>query len=145
MILSTKSRTIPLLVPNPLVRSIEEIKHNIIVLDGYLESKCDPEYSFALNLVRRGRCFIAVRTEEGYKFYPSRFIGYADNTMHKHKANEDKDGKDTNPEIRKILKQREKENPKLEAAYIDYCRCLGFTEYQHKRKYWEFDRVIHFQ
>ena len=35
-----------------LVKSLEEIRHNIAVLDSYLDKKTDPEYSYALGLVK---------------------------------------------------------------------------------------------
>ena len=49
-----------------LVKSLEEIRHNIAVLDSYLDKKTDPEYSYALGLVKRGICFIVVVAVRGY-------------------------------------------------------------------------------
>lgn len=33
-----------------LVKSLEEIRHNIAVLNAYLDKKTDPDYSYALVL-----------------------------------------------------------------------------------------------
>lgn len=124
------------------VQSLEEIKQNMHVLDGYLDKKCDSEYSFALSLIKKGTCFIAVKTESGYKFYPSRYIGYADNTMDKHLNNTEKDGRVTNPAISKVLNQNLSCNSKLDKEYRNYCENLGFIANEKgcfgvERKYWE--------
>lgn len=124
------------------VQSLEEIKQNMLVLDSYLDKKCESEYSFALSLVRKGNCFIAVKTEVGYRFYPSRFIGYVGNTMDKHLNNMEKDGKVTNPVISKVLNQKLSYNSKLEKEYRNYCEHLGFIANEKgtfgvERKYWE--------
>lgn len=123
------------------VETLNEIIKNISVLDAYLDRKRDPEYSFALDLVKKGTCFIARRTECGYRFYPSRFIGYANNTMHKHLNNTEKDGKETNPAISDIIHQKPVQNSELEQSYREYCSHLGFTAYEKgtfgvRRKYW---------
>lgn len=124
------------------VQSLEEIKENMLVLDSYLDKKCESEYSFALNLIKKGICFIAVKTEDRYRFYPSRFIGYVENTMDKHLNNPEKDGRKTNPAISKVLNQNLSYNPDLEKEYKAYCEYLGFIAngkgaYGVERKYWE--------
>lgn len=123
------------------VQTVEEIKKNMVVLDDYLDKKVDDEYSFALALVKKGVCFIAAKTKDGYKFYPSRFIGYAGNTMDKHLNNNYKDGKETNPAISKVLNQKLAHNAELEKAYREYCEKLGFVPSEKgafgvERKYW---------
>jgi len=124
------------------IQSLEEIKQNIFVLDGYLDEKRETEYSFALSLIKKGTCFLAVKSEFGYKFYPSRFIGYSGNTMDKHLNNIQKDGRLTTPAISKVLNQVPSFNPNLEREYNHYCEHLGFTAnakgtYGVGRKYWE--------
>ena len=113
------------------------------MLDSYLESRKDPEYSFALNLIRRGTCFVAIQRKGAYRFYPSRFVGYKENSMSKHENNEWKDGKKTNPAIGNLLGVGTPiPNATLDLAYKDYCRKLGF-EPQDKgafgveHKFWE--------
>lgn len=126
------------------VETLEEIKQNIFTLDGYLDRKVEPEYSFALSLVKKGTCFIVVKQDGDYRFYPSRFIGYAENTMVTHenaKLNKKADGRKTNLAIEKILNQRESCDAKMEKAYQEYCRKLGFTAndkgtFGVQRKYW---------
>lgn len=40
------------------VESIKDFDHNFKVLDKYLDSKIDPEYTFALDLIRKGTCLL---------------------------------------------------------------------------------------
>lgn len=124
------------------VENIRELEENIKMLDKYLNSKKDPEYSFGLSLVKRGTCFVAVREKDSYKFYPSRFIGYVNNNMHSHLNNEYKDGKETNPAISMILGSKPTSNPVLDNLYREYCESLGFVANEKgafgvERKYWE--------
>lgn len=124
-----------------LVSSVEEIRDNIKVLDNYLAGKNENEISWAKNRIKRGTCFIAVPFEDGFRFYPSRFIGYVDNTMSRHDSNEWKDGKETNPAISGILGAKPEPDDKLECHYKDYCDSLGFKANKSgtfgvRRKYW---------
>ena len=55
-----------------LVNSLEEIRHNMSTLDAYLNKKTDPEYSYALGLVKRGICFVADNSSASISLlYPS--------------------------------------------------------------------------
>lgn len=126
------------------VQTLEEIRQNMLTLDRYLEEKCDSEYSFALDLIKKGICFIAIKTENGYRFYPSRFIGYAGNCMDLHLNNPEKDGRITTPTLSKVLGQPLAVNPRLNREYQSYCERLGFAAnnkgtYGVQRKFWELD------
>lgn len=124
-----------------LIQTISELTDNIRTLDQYLTRKTEPAYSFALSLVKRGICFVAKPTEHGYQFYPSRFIGYLNNTMTAHENNQWKDGKETNPAISKILGCKPLPDAELDQAYQHYCDQLGFIANLKgsrgiERKYW---------
>lgn len=110
-----------------LVENFNEIKANVKTLDSYLKSKTDPEYSYGLNLDKKGTCFIAVKENDIYKFYPSRFMGYVNNSIEAHLNNEERDGRDTNPAISKILGNNPLHNPTLDKIYREYGKSLGFT------------------
>lgn len=125
------------------VTSIEDIKKNMKTLDNYLSSDDKDEVIYAKKRVKMGTCFIAVHTENGFRFYPSRFIGYAENTMDKHERNYEKDGTQTNPAISQILGASPKPNTALENEYQKYCESLGVTSnkagaFGAPRKYWVF-------
>lgn len=124
-----------------LVNSLSEIKENMKVLDDYLNSKNVNEVSYAKDRIKKGTCFIAIKKDDCFCFYPSRFIGYANNNMDKHDRNLNKDGKETNPVISSIIGSKPEINNELEEAYKDYCDSLGFTAnkagaFGVKRKYW---------
>ena len=126
----------------PTVESLDEILDNCATLDGYIESRKDPEYTYALDLIRRGTCFLAIKDEDEYRFYPSRFIGYYNNSMIQHENNGDKDGRVTNPAIAAVIHQgNPTPNPELDAVYKKYCASLGFHasdkgNFGVERKFW---------
>lgn len=123
------------------VSTLKEINTNIKVIDDYLKSKNENEVSYAKGLIKRGICFVIVATKEGYKFYPSRFIGYVNNSMEIHERNFNKDGKETNPAISAIIGSNPKFDENFEDEYKEYCVSLGFKPNQSgafgvQRKYW---------
>ena len=127
------------------VKNKNELIKNFETLDSYLNSKKDPEYGYALNLIEKGTCFVAIKiSEDNYKFYPSRFVGYFENDMDKHENNFEKDGRVTNAAINKILFHKPEENSSLDFQYRKYCETLGFIAREKgnfgvKRKFWNFD------
>lgn len=126
----------------PTVESLGEILDNCATLDGYIKSKKDPEYTYALELVKRGTCFLAIEKDGQYSFYPSRFIGYVNNTMIQHENNGAKDGRETNPAIAGAINQgNPTPNPNLDLLYKEYCARLGFHAsdkgtFGVERKFW---------
>lgn len=125
-----------------IVENLKELQENIKTLDKYLNSKKDPEYSFGLGLIKKGTCFVAVKENNKYKFYPSRFIGYANNNMATHLNNGLRDGRETNSAISIILGDQPAPNLELEKFYREYCESLGFVANERgtfgvERKYWE--------
>lgn len=125
-----------------LVENQNDILKNIELLDSYLGRGNESEKEFALALIKKGTCFLAVKYNNSYKFYPSRFVGYKDNSMDSHLNNEYKDGKETNPAISNILRDKPVTNLELEKEYKKYCEELGFVANQKgsfgvERKYWE--------
>lgn len=123
------------------ISDLNELIANIRTLDGYIQSRVDPEYDFALNLIKKGTCFIAVKDSNTYRFYPSRFIGYIENSMDAHLNNAAKDGKETNPVISKLLGGKPLSDPHLNQEYARYCETLGFTPrdkgtFGVERKFW---------
>ena len=82
---------------NRLTKTMEEFKENMAVLDGYLNSKQEETVSFAKERLKRGKCFVAAKTEQGFRFYPSKFIGYAGNSKKAWEDNSfERDGRETN-------------------------------------------------
>lgn len=119
-----------------VVTSIKEIEENLKLFEEYLCEGTDEEQMFCSELIRRGACFIAYKFENELRFSPSRYIGYAKNTMQSHhkRAN---DGKDTNPAITKLLGKFSQDDD-LEKEYLKYCNFLGISPQNKNRKFWNF-------
>jgi len=98
------------------VKTLKELTANVQILDEYLNSKSDPEFMFALNLVKRGTCFYV--TKNGDNVY---------NNMDAHMNNQEKNGRETNSAIFNILGARPIPNTMLDKLYRDYCISLGFV------------------
>ena len=58
-----------------LVKSIKDILENAKRFDNYLECGNSNEKEFAINCIGWGRCFVVVKENDNYKFYPSKYIG----------------------------------------------------------------------
>lgn len=123
------------------INHIDELMANLQVIDRYLASGKDPEYSFALSLIKKGTCFVVTKSNDLYRFYPSRFIGYINNSMDAHLENDNRDGRETNVAIIEALGGNPLPNAELEKAYREYCDILGFVAnnkgtFGVERKYW---------
>ena len=124
------------------IKSKNELIQNINTIEDYLKKEEGQEYEFALNLIKRGTCFISVKIDyDNYKFYPSRFIGYSNNTIYNHQNNYYKDGRVTNVAISNILGYKPYSDENLNIKYKNYCEILGFTawnkgSYGVEHKFW---------
>jgi hypothetical protein len=61
------------------VKELVDIIENIETIDKHLLDPVKQDY--AISLIEEGTCFVAVKGEEGYRFYPSRFVGYKNNSI----------------------------------------------------------------
>ena len=123
------------------IKNKAELMTTIKTVENYISSKTEPQYGFALDLIKKGVCFVALKSMHGYKFYPSRFIGYLNNTMDEHLNNDAKDGKEINPAISLILGGKPVVNPTVNVEYEKYCEKLGFFAREKgafgvERKFW---------
>lgn len=124
------------------IKTLNDLKINTKTLDSYIIDKKDPLYTFGLNLIKKGTCFVVIKDGEQYKFYPSRFIGYLNNNMEDHLNNNFKDGRETNPTISYILGNKPLKKQDLNKKYIEYCESLGFAANEKgsfgvERKFWD--------
>ncbi len=112
------------------VRNWKEIAGNIRTVFRGLSSKNDDQKSYFEKLLLGGRCFVAAKLNGNVVFAPSRFIGYAANSLSAHEENkrrERRDGRITNPTIAKILGSKWIESNELEKLYKKYCKSLGLV------------------
>ena len=136
----------------PLISKREEILKNIDTLNGYLGNTNVNECDYAKKLIQRGKCFIAFPYKGEYRFYPSRFMGYVNNTMETHEymgkkkketGETTKDGRKTNPVISAILGNLilvdDNEWNNLELSFLKFCKKFDIDPSNKERKYWNFD------
>lgn len=118
-----------------------DLRKNMTTLDSYLDKKVEPNYGYAIGLIEKGKCLIAVKTKDGFRFYPSRFMGYAGNSKNNHEMNNEKDGRYTNSWITRVLEKKREVNPALLQTYYDYCLSIGgrILKTGSDRKFWEVD------
>ena len=103
-----------------LVSNREQVKRNLETLEGYRTSQQPEGRTFYGRLIREGICFLVYYEGDQFLFGPSRFIGYVDNDMTQHEANEDKHGRETNPAIEAIFGRFEP-NDEGESVYRQVC------------------------
>ena len=124
-----------------LIENIGDLRVNMKTLDDYLNRKVEPEYTYALEKIKHGICFVVDSSYEIVRFYPSRFIGYKNNTYDLHETNLEKDGRDTNKQINNVLGELRLFTVEIEKWYNQYCESLGFVpqikgDFGNDRKYW---------
>jgi hypothetical protein len=107
------------------VKELVDIIENIETIDKFLQDPVKQE--FAIGLIKEGTFFVAVKREEEYRFYPSRFIGYKNNSIEAQTKRDRENGKDSSPSISQILKHKPHPSQDLEAEYKKFCLKLGFT------------------
>lgn len=122
-----------------LVKNFDEISKNIQTIDKYWNNHDLTEYVFSL--IKRGTCFVVVKINEEFRFYPSRFVGYTANTRHLYSNNLEKDGRVTNKAISKIIGKVPLILEKLDKEYCRFCERLEITPnlkgvFGVKRKFW---------
>jgi hypothetical protein len=125
-----------------LITSVTELKANLRTLESYLKSDNPAEAKYAKDRIKMGTCFVAYKQNGEYKFGPSRFVGYRNNSISAHENNWYKDGRETNPKISSLIGHKEYHEAAFEESYKKYCISLGFEpkasgSWGVTRKYWE--------
>ncbi|WP_165352905.1 HNH endonuclease [Loktanella sp. IMCC34160] len=93
-------------------------------------------------LIGRGSVFLPYLTRDGIAFAPSRFIGYAENSVLGHEQLAERDGKQTTKRVGKLLCAqygftiRNLEDEVAEAYYIGFCDRLGIVPRRSKKTFW---------
>lgn len=117
------------------VENLDDIIKNIKTLEKYLTSNNIAEKEYTQSLVKKGRTFFVYKVDGQNHFAPSRFSGYKSNTMDKHDDKHEKDGRDTNSVIDKIIGHAFS-NEKTEVKFIDYCTKIGVVPGNYNRRFW---------
>lgn len=127
-----------------LINSKNQLIKNIDTLESYLTEGEEYSSNEVKALVKRGTCFVAYKVDNEIRFAPSRFIGYINNKLDRHSASEEKDGRETNKAIIKILESKPLPNDKLNQKYLKYCNRLGIQpsekgSFGAPRKFWQLE------
>jgi hypothetical protein len=117
------------------ISEIEDVAVNLKTLERYLNGSNQEERLFAHDLVRRGKTILVYKVNGVNHFAPSRFCGYLNNTMNQHIVNDEKDGRETNPEIDSLI-GKAFSNETIEMKFLAYCAELGLEPHNNKRRYW---------
>lgn len=120
--------------------NIVKLTENMDIFDSYLSSSDEKERNFAVNLLTRGHDFIYRIVNGEYRFYPSRFIGYADNTLEKHTDNPG-DGRRTNHRLNSAVGERSLKDDSLSVIYNSYVKKVKPSNRKKytKKKFWHYD------
>ena len=116
---------------NDFIETREDIVQNIKTLYSYLDGKVDSEHKdWAIQRMSQGRNYVIEVVDSQIYFAPSRFVGYIDNTMEKHKANHG-NGTETDNQI-KIFYQKVQDvklDVLLQKAMSEYGIVVGAKKY----------------
>jgi putative restriction endonuclease len=116
-----------------IVNSIAQIEDNFAILHSAVSAGDER----AKDLVRKGKSIVVGAFASELAFGPSRFLGYIGNDIDQHiSMRSERDGKETNPAIDRVLGFGKTTNASAEAAFIAYCRSLGLDPPKNKRNYW---------
>lgn len=126
---------------NETVESYNDVYKNILTLKKYLDGS-DEERKYALERIKLGICFVVVQEENGhFGFYPSKFVGYKNNSLYEHQNAVGRDGRVTNIRLIKILKKQPIAVEEYDKEYKRFCAKLGINAcatgaYGGQRKFW---------
>lgn len=123
------------------VESRGDIISNLQTLERYRTSAREPERAYLRSLIQKGICFVVAEHRGRTLIGPSRFVGYRDNDMSRHEANDGRDGRETNPVISDLLGSQPTRTPTGERALKRLCKDLGLAwtdrgAFGVARKYW---------
>lgn len=120
-----------------LIDSVSDLQKNLDTLETYRNSVEATYREFYKELIKRGRCFVVYSRDNNTHFAPSRFIGYKHNDMNSHWANHEKDGRETNPVIDRIVGKQSEQSETTEIEYQKFCNELGIEPWKVKKKFWK--------
>ena len=120
--------------------NIIKLLENMNTFDMYLDSNDETERDYAINLLTRGHDFVFRIVDGEYRFYPSRFIGYADNSIESHSLNPG-DGRVTNHRLNRIIGEKSERDSMLSYYYNSYVKQVKPSSKRkyNLKKFWNYD------
>jgi hypothetical protein len=127
--------------PASLITDLEDLDSNLIAFDQLRRDRDHPEHNSYLGFLQRGHCLIPYYAADGIAFAASRLVGYKGNSLVRHAANLNKDGRDTDASISRILGTTYAEDKHLDEVYRVFCREHGIAIQARKRKFWPIHKI----
>lgn len=128
-------------MPN-FIETVTDVAANVLTLHAFTRGN-EAERKFSRRSLKNGKLFVALAVDGGYLFAPSKFAGYKNNGLHHTELLDDRDGRDTNVEISRILKgsyigSGHPTYKEIDRAYLAYCESLSIQPSKHhlERRYW---------
>lgn len=124
-----------------LVESYDDLLRNIAGLEEARNGQ-GPIHDTYAELIGRARVMLPYLAQGEIAFAPSRFLGYAGNTVAGHGSLEERDGKKTDPQIQAILRRTfglpipKAEDEATKAHYWRFCEALGVEPTMAKKSFW---------
>lgn len=123
------------------IESIDDLKRNLSTVESYLVTEsADADFKEMCDYIRHGHNLVAYLVGNKYHFAPSRFVGYKNNSLAKHRKNKGY-GTETDEAINKIVRKYT-ESDDMENKYQMFCKSLHIASDRRKRKYWCLDADI---
>ena len=137
----------------PAVNGIDDIRRSLETFDGYLFSRNEEVRIWARDMLPPGHNFVAGDMEGRVTFGPSRFIGYANNYLERHRGDLPDDhpeafgrnqpnGGETDPAIDLVLDRIRRGQPdwrRFEKLDKGLCEERGCKPHNRERTYWNLD------
>jgi putative restriction endonuclease len=124
-----------------LIETYDNLLQNIAKLEEARKGGGQIKSLYA-DLIRRGSVFFPYISDDQIAFAPSRFIGYAENTVLEHGQLEQRNGWHTTTRVREILRSQfgftiwNVLNATLELHYQSLCDSLGVVPRRSKKTFW---------
>ena len=124
-----------------LVTSADQVRQNVRTLYGFAKGSA-LELKFHRSRIKNGKNFVALAGEPHFQFAPSKFAGYVGNGLHHADRLHQRDGRQTDLQISRLIgKPVEKGDPGYAAVdreFEGYCSAHGITPSRHPRarRYW---------
>lgn len=117
------------------VGSKKDIRKNLKAFDRKLRDEGDNASGFFHERVRRGRNFVSYQAGSDWRFAPSRYVGYKNNTQEDHEKSEDKDGGKTDRALSKVLGGNPKPDKEKSKLLNEFSQKLSIKLDNNKHKF----------
>ena len=124
-----------------LIETYDDLLQNIAELEDARKGGGQVKALYA-GLIGRGSVFLPYLIDDRIAFAPSRFIGYAENTVLEHRQLEERHGWHTTTRVREILRSRfgftiwNVPDAAVESHYQSLCDSLGVVPRRSKKSFW---------